>query len=145
MLKLNRFHFIRVGCGRKLSKKCNELSPQPSKGGPYYPAIQNLSLKARQQKDAEDWHVEISQVPTIEEKLLKINMPRYYGYKVVNFTDSKTPYNAMPVAQHYTRTVMEKIEPPNSGSIDNDKFDRIFKAARGETIEALEFSNDYCR
>ncbi|EDV44712.1 uncharacterized protein Dana_GF19982 [Drosophila ananassae] len=145
MLKLHRIHLSKVGCVRNLSKKCNELGPRPLKEGPFYPALQDVSLKARQQKDSVDWHDDIGQVPTVEEKLLKMNMPRYYGYKVVNFSDSKTPYNDMPVTQHYTRTVMEKLESSKTGPIEKEKAERIFNTARKETIEALEFSYDYCR
>ncbi|KAH8263976.1 hypothetical protein KR026_009978 [Drosophila bipectinata] len=144
MLKLLPFNLIKLACVRKLTQKCSEINPRPAKRGPYYPEIQNVSLKARQQNNAEDWHKEIYQVPTVEEKILKINMPRYYGYKVVNFSDTKTPYNALPVTQHYTRTVTEKFQTPITGFTEKNS-ERIFTAARKEAIEAVEFSYDYCR
>ncbi|KAM8719301.1 hypothetical protein ACLKA7_011934 [Drosophila subpalustris] len=112
---------------------------------PEYPQIRNLSYKARKQHTAAEWHNEIRELPTVEEKMIKVNMPRYYGYKVVDLTDSSVPYNALPLTQHYTRTVLEEL-PLLQSSIESDdnklKMDAIVKAAREDVIEALEYAHD---
>jgi len=92
----------------------------------------------------------------VEEKMIKINMPRYYGYKVVDFNDSKIPYNALPLTQHYTRTVVEDLELPSpsasastapevadQGDKNTSSEDALVKATREDVIEALEFAHDY--
>ncbi|KAH8287095.1 hypothetical protein KR054_002488 [Drosophila jambulina] len=120
---------------------------------PVYPEIRDLTYKARKERTAADWHEEIRQVPTVEEKLIKINMPRYYGYKVVDFNDTKIPYNALPLTLHYTRTVLEKAPPALQEDAESEKKapasagadDALFKAAREDVIEALEFAHDYSK
>ncbi|KAH8264734.1 hypothetical protein KR044_006936 [Drosophila immigrans] len=106
---------------------------------PEYPEIRDLSIKARKQQTAVDWHNEIRAVPTVEEKMIKLNMPRYYGYKVVDLTDKLLPYNALPLTQHYTRTVLEQ-QP--AVAEENVKLDALVKATREDVIEALEYAHD---
>ncbi|XP_033150249.1 28S ribosomal protein S30, mitochondrial [Drosophila busckii] len=113
------------------------LSQGDSTGVAQYPEIKDLSFKARKQEKAAEWHNEIRQVPTIEEKMIKVNLPRYYGYKVVDFNDTKVPYNALPLTQHYTRTVLEEL--PVAESV----MDQFVKSARSDAIEALEYAHDY--
>lgn len=115
---------------------------------PEYPPIRNTSFKARKAQTVADWHSEIREVATVEEKMIKINMPRYYGYKVVDLTDSSVPYNALPLTQHYTRTVLEELpqlqSTTESKQVDDNKtkMDAIVKAAREDVIEALEYAHD---
>ncbi|EDV99825.1 28S ribosomal protein S30, mitochondrial [Drosophila grimshawi] len=120
---------------------------------PEYPAIRDLTYKARKQQTAAEWHEEIRQLPTVEEKMIKINMPRYYGYKVVDLNDTKVPFNALPLTQHYTRTVLEleeELQPDSSpaskpvGAVDDSQMDldAIVKVARNDIIEALEYAHD---
>ncbi|XP_017050940.1 39S ribosomal protein S30, mitochondrial [Drosophila ficusphila] len=145
MLKLKRVNQLRATYKRCLAGQSLQLSPADNE--PAYPEIQDPSFRARKQRDAADWHEEIRQVPTVEEKLIKINMPRYYGFKVVDFNDSKIPYNALPLTQHYTRTILEDL-PASSEKVeqgDKTEEDPLFKAAREDVIEALEFAHDYYR
>ncbi|KAH8356563.1 hypothetical protein KR200_002867 [Drosophila serrata] len=153
MLKLRpvnqlRLVYLRGLSGQPLAQsQWNNGADEEYTAQPVYPEIRNLTYKARKQRNAADWHEEIRQVPTVEEKLIKINMPRYYGYKVVEFNDAKIPYNALPITQHYTRTVLEKAQQgaktenkaPEKAGAD----DAVFKAVREDVIEALEFAHDY--
>lgn len=151
MLKLNRVRHLRTTYKRCLSGQ-SQLQLNSTDAEPAYPEIQDLSFKARKQKDAANWHEEIRQVPTVEEKMIKINMPRYYGFKVVDFNDSKIPYNALPLTQHYTRTVLEDLPSETDKKAqakdseqeqEQPSVDGLFKAARGDVIDALEFAHDY--
>nr|XP_014102318.1 39S ribosomal protein S30, mitochondrial [Bactrocera oleae] len=114
---------------------------------PIYPEIQDLSFKACKGRETESWHEEIRKVPTVEEKLIKINMPRYYGFKVVNLSDSKVPYNCLPAMQHYTRTIYEdiKIKDPLQGTAqtDDQKLDVYTELIKSDIKEAIEFVHDY--
>jgi len=156
MLKLNLVNQLRTTYKRCLAGQSLQVQLNPTEAEPAYPEIRDPSFKARKQKDAADWHEEIRQVPTVEEKMIKINMPRYYGYKVVDFNDSKIPYNALPLTQHYTRTVVEDLELPSpsasastapevadQGDKNTSSEDALVKATREDVIEALEFAHDY--
>ncbi|XP_017034058.2 large ribosomal subunit protein mL65 [Drosophila kikkawai] len=157
MLKLRPVNQLRLAYLRGLSgqpqaqtQRNDGPADEEYTAQPVYPEIRDLTHKGRKQRSAADWHEEIRQVPTVEEKLIKINMPRYYGYKVVDFNDTKIPYNALPIAQHYTRTVLEKTTPvvKEEGAKTEEKpvtEDDLFKAAREDVIEALEFAHDYSR
>ncbi|XP_037726460.1 39S ribosomal protein S30, mitochondrial [Drosophila subpulchrella] len=156
MLKLSLVNQLRTTYKRCLAGQSLQVQLSPTEAEPAYPEIRDPSFKARKQKDAADWHEEIRQVPTVEEKMIKINMPRYYGYKVVDFNDSKIPYNALPLTQHYTRTVVEDLELPSpsasastspevadQGDKSTSSEDALVKATREDVIEALEFAHDY--
>lgn len=157
MLTLRRGEQLRArlqaACCRYLSAKAEPQTSALSTDSEYtaepeYPVIRDLSFKGRKQQTVSDWHDEIRRVATVEEKMIKVNMPRYYGYKVVDFNDTKMPYNALPLMQHYTRTVLEQEQVPSPAEATtetNDKkqnLDAIVKAAREDVIEALEYAHD---
>ncbi|XP_012257360.2 28S ribosomal protein S30, mitochondrial [Athalia rosae] len=71
---------------------------------PQYPPILDLSLKAKEKRRHESWHEEIKKLNTVEEKLMKINMPRYYGWKSLMLFEHLIPYNSESLAQFITRT-----------------------------------------
>ncbi|XP_067642227.1 large ribosomal subunit protein mL65 [Eurosta solidaginis] len=116
-----------------------------------YPEIQDLTFKACKKREAESWHEQIRKVPTVEEKLIKINMPRYYGYKVVTLKDTKVPYNCLPAMQHYTRTIFEDIkgdvkphpEGESSPQTEAHEHDSYMESIKTEIKDVLEMSYDY--
>lgn len=71
---------------------------------PEYPPILEVSERARRERKFEEWKVQVQNVKTVEEKLMKINMPKYYGWESVMLNDKKIPYNALQFIQHCTRT-----------------------------------------
>lgn len=75
---------------------------------PHYPPIQELSFKANLLRKRAAWHEHIRGLPTVEEKLLALNMPRYYGYKCLMLTDDRFRYDCLPLVQHSTRTLFEE-------------------------------------
>lgn len=166
MLTLRRGEQLRArlqaACCRYLSAKAEPQTSALSTDSEYtaepeYPVIRDVSFKGRKLQTVRDWHDEIRRVATVEEKMIKVNMPRYYGYKVIDLNDTKTPYNALPLMQHYTRTVLEQVEvpPPAPSSAPapaeatseptnkkTQNLDAIVKAAREDVIEALEYAHD---
>ncbi|XP_004518895.1 28S ribosomal protein S30, mitochondrial [Ceratitis capitata] len=113
-----------------------------------YPEIQDLSFKARKKRETQSWHDEIRKVPTVEEKMIKINMPRYYGFKVVNLNDTKLPYNCLPAIQHYTRTFYEDIKNTenaveDSKLSDNQKLEEHVNLVKSDVKDAIEYVYDY--
>ncbi|XP_066590679.1 large ribosomal subunit protein mL65 [Prorops nasuta] len=107
-----------------------------------YPPILDLSYEATQRRKREAWHDEIRRIKTVEEKLFKINMPRYYGWKSVILQEEKIPYNALPLTQYITRThVMERKELPNyyDQLIENEQLDFISSAIQNHIMDIIAF------
>lgn len=75
---------------------------------PQYPPILDLSFEKRQERKREAIHEEIKAVKTVEEKQIKLNMPRYYGFKTHLYTEERFPYNTLPLIQYITRTHLIK-------------------------------------
>lgn len=73
---------------------------------PQYPAIEEVTREAKQQRKRNSWYEHIQDLDTVEEKLLAINMPRYYGYKCFMLSDDRFPYDCLPFVQHSTRTAI---------------------------------------
>lgn len=166
MLTLRRGEQLRArlqaACCRYLSAKAETQATALSTDSEYtaepeYPVIRDVSYKGRKLHSARDWHNEIRSVATVEEKMIKVNMPRYYGYKVVDLNDTKMPYNALPLMQHYTRTVLQleggkeqeqkQLAAPAAKATETNEtkqshLDAFVKAAREDVIEALEYSHD---
>lgn len=116
---------------------------------PQYPEILDLSLRSRKKRDVEAWHETIRKLPTVEEKAIKINMPRYYGYRVFSLSEKDLPYNCLSVMQHFTRTVFEEIPPTltSAAPIDVDHQGSSGNLPHLESIHndmknALEFAYD---
>lgn len=78
---------------------------------PQYPEILDLSRKARKEREQIAWHDEVKKVTTVEGKLLKVNMPRYYGFKTHVFDDKYHRYNCLPYYQGWTRTSFKEGIP----------------------------------
>lgn len=108
---------------------------------PQYPEIRDTSFKARKDMEVQTWQRSIQKVPTVEEKLIKINMPKYYGYKVVQMSEERLPYNCMPAIQHYTRTLFELGHEAKEDV--EDKLLSYVNATKSHIVDALEFSHDY--
>lgn len=71
---------------------------------PQYPPILDNSYLARLERRKETERESIKDVPTIEEKQIRLNMPRYYGFKSYMLNEDYIPYNNLTLAQHVTRT-----------------------------------------
>ena len=73
---------------------------------PEYSPIQNLSAKSKFFRRRLKWYENIKSLDTVEEKLMALNMPKYYGYKCLMLNDESFKYNCLPFVQHATRTVI---------------------------------------
>lgn len=111
---------------------------------PIYPEILNNSIKSKEIRKKMVWHEDIKKLKTVEEKLIKVNMPRYYGYKCVMFGDEKFPYNCLPLTQHYTRTML-KIDNnlPAFYNSNSSVVDKLVTSLKNEIIDCIEFAAFY--
>ncbi|XP_037815353.1 28S ribosomal protein S30, mitochondrial [Lucilia sericata] len=105
-----------------------------------YPEIKDPSFTARKEREALSFQEQVQKAATVEEKMIKINMPRYYGYKVVQLHDERLPYNCLPAIQHYTRTLYENM--PSELKAD-EKLNSYVETLKGDIQEALEVAHDY--
>lgn len=119
-----------------------------------YPNILDLSFTARKMREREIWNQQTQNVVTVEEKLIKLNMPRYYGYKVVNLGD-RLPYNCLPATQYYTRTIFtetnfgadrnEQTAQEQKETQGQDKIHALIKALGNDIKDSLEYISDFFR
>lgn len=85
---------------------------------PEYPPIIDLSRDARRKRRLEAHYEEYKQVGTVEEKLFKLNLPKYYGYKSLMLGQENMPYNCLGLIQHLTRTDLKEGEDREQGDLD---------------------------
>ena len=108
-----------------------------------YPEIVENSYKNQRAKKILRWHEKIKAISTIEEKLIEINMPRYYGYKCLMLGAQLFPYNSLPFIQYITNTELEVQEFHTSASEEESKkIENFLGLIRSEIADAVEFELD---
>lgn len=93
---------VRVAlCGAKGSRSATRMAPLPEPeytATPEYPELQPIIPKFT-------WPDEIRDLPTVEQKIFKMNMPRYYGWKCTMLHER--PFmQSLPFLRMVTRTHM---------------------------------------
>lgn len=126
-----------------LSAKSHPLSFEEYTEKPEYPEILETTPEARRLRQKQSWHEEIKNLWTVEEKQIKINMPRYYGYKVIALDDTRVRYNSLPMIQHYTRTLFEKMDKLPGAVESQQQLDSLVKAISGEFQESVEYAIEF--
>jgi small subunit ribosomal protein S30 len=113
---------------------------------PQYPQILDTSYEARQQRMAERWHEKIKALKTVEEKLVEINVPRYYGLKCILLGEDSIPYNSLSFAQHVTRTHLREFTnlAPYSTELEEEA-NKLLEHVKPWIEEALIFEFKYRR
>lgn len=88
------------------------------------------------------WYDKVKAVKTVEEKQIKINMPKYYGFMCFMQTEDLIPYDSLELAQHITRThLMRDMELPELYSkivVD----DSLLSAVKSDVEEAVLLEHD---
>ncbi|KAJ2949399.1 hypothetical protein O0L34_g15313 [Tuta absoluta] len=139
-------HLLRVH--RTFPKLKNLVRPQSTQAAvanhneytetPEYPPIMDLSIQARKLREWQAVHEKIKKLNTVEEKQIALNMPRYYGWRCVRFTDDRIPYNAMPMVQCYTRTKFLPIEKlPDIYTESEAAADQTVKEIKSQVEDAI--------
>lgn len=102
-LRLNR-SFIK--CLKEYKYLSTASVPQEDEytSTPQYPQILDLHPDKVRERRKEAEYEAIKAVRTVEEKQIKLNMPRYYGFKCYMLHEDYIPYNNLPLIQHVTRT-----------------------------------------
>lgn len=103
---------------------------------PQYPPILDLSLPKKRERKKLTEYEQIRAVKTVEEKQIKINMPRYYGFKCYLLTEDKVPFDNLPLVQHITRThLIESNDLPQF--YNNLEVDGILNNVKSDIEEAV--------
>ncbi|ENN71725.1 hypothetical protein HUJ04_006196 [Dendroctonus ponderosae] len=107
---------------------------------PQYPPILDLSYKKKLDRSFEKNRTEIRNVKTVEEKQLKLNMPRYYGFKTFMFHEDHIPYNCLPIAQHITKThlIQDKELPAYYQNVSAENLETIAKDIEEAVLMEVE-------
>ncbi|XP_066983113.1 large ribosomal subunit protein mL65 [Macrobrachium rosenbergii] len=106
--------FLRVCCTLKRPQGKNyhgaatasEYSPEPE-----YPPILDMSRGALRRRKKEAWHEKVKNLPTVEQKLIELNMPKYHGYWACQIKDDWHKVNGGNFLRYATRTHVTKDFP----------------------------------
>lgn len=143
MLKLRELQLSKIGYSlRMLSAKSQPFPFEEYTEKPEYPEILDTSHESKVLRKKQSWYEQIKNLKTVEEKQIKINMPRYYGYKVVALNDTRVRYNSLPMIQHYTRTLFQGNDKLPDAS-ESEQVNSLVKAISGEFQESVEYAIQY--
>lgn len=130
--------------------KCRFLSALPSEEYteiPEYPPILNLNRKSNKERKLGKWSEQIKQLNTVEEKQMKLNMPKYYGWKSIMLDDHLIPYDSMKFIQHCVRTHFKEVDQLpefyNNVNVDNLLTDVKSSIEDGIAIELEGFKRNH--
>lgn len=108
---------------------------------PQYPPILDISPRKKRERQKESEYDGIKTAKTIEEKQIKLNMPRYYGFKCYLLAEDDIPFNNLDFIQHITRTHL--IETNNLPDFYKDlEVDSILNNVQSDVAEAFLFECD---
>lgn len=74
-----------------------------------YPEIVSVTPRAIYRRQQEAYFDKIKKLGTVEEKLIALNLPKYYGWPSFILKENVVPYNYLPFAQFFTRTVISEV------------------------------------
>lgn len=107
-----------------------------------YPPIVENNVRVKKTQEVFKWHEKIKRISTIEEKLIEINIPRYYGYKCLMLNNRDYPYNTLPFFQYATNTeFVEESHAPKSEE-EAKIIENFLSLIKAEVQEAFEFELD---
>ncbi|KAK8751009.1 hypothetical protein OTU49_015091 [Cherax quadricarinatus] len=78
---------------------------------PQYPEIMDTSRKAVKMRKKAEWHEKIECLPTVEQKMMELNMPKYYGYWSCHLNDVRPTLLGVDFVQYATRSHVVKGLP----------------------------------
>ena len=111
---------------------------------PQYPPILDISHEKVAAKKKEAEYEAIKAVKTVEEKQIKLNMSKYYGFKCYMLLEEYIPYNNLELIQHVTRTHLIRDEnlPNFYNGIDVSS---LLTAVKNDIEETILIEMDQCR
>lgn len=115
-------------------------APDPAETEVEYPPILDLSYRAVRTRKKEEHYALVRRQETVEEKLIAVNMPRYYGWTSVLMKENEVHYDSLEQAQFVTRThILLKAGLPAvyDTVISTEALDSIVENVRSQVEEVL--------
>lgn len=136
LIRLNRFLFSQLTKSKRLYVTAVKTDNEEYTTVPQYPPILDLSYEKCKERKKAAVHEDFKHVKTVEEKQIKLNMPKYYGFKCYLFKEDFIPYNSLPLCQHITRThlVEQNNLPDFYNEIDVDSLAENLKTEVEEML-----------
>ena len=109
---------------RTLISHCRRISSyfQPSESEyvnePIYPPILDVSFQAIRDRKIEATAQKVTNLSTVEEKLIELNAPKYYGWWACRLNEGQISYNALPFTQFATRTCLANGLPSTYNDLE---------------------------
>lgn len=129
---LLKYH-CRYMCSSHSSALSSEYTETPN-----YPPILSHDKKSVYCRSRDQKLDKIKKLGTIEEKLIGINMPRFYGWNSLILNEGNFPFNILPFIQHITRTdVIEINSFPFSSDFQKTEIESIINKIRPQLQEAI--------
>ncbi|XP_015118168.1 39S ribosomal protein S30, mitochondrial [Diachasma alloeum] len=107
-----------------------------------YPPILDTCFKARFRRHQEKKHETVKVVKTVEEKMIKLNFTRYWGFKTLMYEEGRIFYNELPHAQYITRThVISEPKLPESydNLVEQQSLEELVKEIKGFFEDGMTF------
>lgn len=123
-----------------VSRPTTTISNDEYSKEPNYPEIKDTSFRAKKIDRDRSRSEIIKNLGTVEEKQIKINMPKYYGYKCAIFKDDDFRYNTLPFFKNCTRTsLIETDKLPEFYNRYADQTDLILNTIKNDIEDAIIF------
>lgn len=103
-----------------------------------YPRIVDNSFPEKLKRKYMAEYDRLKRCPTIEEKIIELNMPRFYGHRCVMLGDKWYPYNALPFVKFATKTDFQEL-PAIQDPAEAKKVDDFYNIIKSDLMDALEF------
>ena len=107
---------------------------------PEYPLILDTSPEARRRRVKEEWHDKVTNLPTVEQKIMELNMPKYYGYWSCRINDDVLKLNGLPFLQYATRTHVTKELPSNYYDEVREEASKVADQIQNEVETLIQLS-----
>lgn len=78
---------------------------------PQYPKILAMTPEAKRKRKKEEWHEKVTNLPTVEQKMMELNMPRYWGHWACHVKDNNPMLLSADFCRFATRTHLREGLP----------------------------------
>lgn len=110
-----------------------------------YPPILDTSYEAKKVRKTLEGRERMKTISTIEEKLIEMNMKKYYGYKCLMLNEKTFPYNTLPYFQYATNTQLVREDHKPKTPEDAKNVETFLNLIKADVQDAIEFELDATR
>lgn len=135
-------HYPAITCSKRSQSVTASTTSNEVANVPAYPPIEDISYLSRYRRARKAVHKDVENVKTVEEKMIKLNMPRYWGFRCLMYEEGKINYNELPQAQYVTRThLMKDHELPSyyNNLIKTEQVDAIVADLKKSIEDGVAF------